>query len=124
MEDRKKTFGLRLQEAMQKKGMKAAHLADISGVDRGSISRFINKGYYPQPETMDKLCKALGVSYAWLSGVEDEVLSYIKENKKPEDQAKEDFLLLQKWHKLSPSQQELIEGLIDECLGGFRSVHK
>lgn len=113
MEDRKATFGKRLRYAMERKDIKAADLSRLTGIDKGSISHFLNDGYYPKVDILNKLSKALGVSYSWLSGVEDELFQYIKE-KAPTNQ--EDLELLELWHRLNDVQKLAVRKTIEAFL--------
>lgn len=113
MEDRKKTFGKRLRQAMDQKGLKAIELSRLTGIDKGSISHFLNDGYYPKVDILNKLSMALGVSYSWLSGVEDELANLMKE-KAPTTQ--EDLELLELWHRLNEAQKLAVRKTIEAFL--------
>lgn len=62
------TTSERLSEAMQRKNIKQAELARITGIDKSSISLYISGKYSPKGDKLYKLALALGVSAAWLSG--------------------------------------------------------
>jgi transcriptional regulator with XRE-family HTH domain len=61
-------FSERLHEAMRLKNMKASRLSDLTGIDRGSISHYLNARYCPKSERLSQLAQALGVSESWLRG--------------------------------------------------------
>ena len=62
------SFTIRLKRAMEMKQMKAVDLANKTGIDRGSLSHYINGSYKPSSVNTDKLAEALGVDVAWLMG--------------------------------------------------------
>jgi transcriptional regulator with XRE-family HTH domain len=61
-------FATRLRKAMDLRQMKAVDLANKTGIDRGSISHYMNGSYKPSGNNTDKLAEALGVDTAWLMG--------------------------------------------------------
>ena len=62
------TISERLTEAMQLRKMKQVDLANITGIDKGSISQYVSGKYSPKGDKLYKLATALNVSSAWLSG--------------------------------------------------------
>lgn len=58
----------RLKEAITLRNIKQSELARITGIDKSSISLYINGRYSPKGDKLYKLASALGVSPAWLSG--------------------------------------------------------
>lgn len=50
-----------LESQLKAKGMSPAELARASRKDQGVISRLLNGGRNPRPETIKAICKALGV---------------------------------------------------------------
>lgn len=58
----------RLKEALTLRKIKQSELARITGIDKSSISLYINGRYSPKGDKLYKLASALGVSPAWLSG--------------------------------------------------------
>lgn len=70
----KKQFSERLAEGLRARKMSAAELSRLSGVDKGSISRYL-KGERSNPTTarIDALARALLVSPAWLMGYDVEM---------------------------------------------------
>ncbi len=70
----KKQFSERLTEALRAKKMTAAELSRLSGVDKGSISRYLKgERNNPTTERIDALARALFVSPAWLMGYDVEM---------------------------------------------------
>lgn len=62
----------RLGEALAASGMTQADLARATGIDRGSISLYLNGKYNPKADKLRRLAAALGVTPEWLSGIEPE----------------------------------------------------
>lgn len=63
-------FSTRLRIALDCKGMKPAILAYRLGVDRSTISNYLNGKYKAKIEMVRKIAKILGVSADWLSGMD------------------------------------------------------
>lgn len=64
------TFQKRLLEAMERKEIKAAELARLSGLSKAQISQYINGQHTARQDALHKLAVALGVSESWLMGCE------------------------------------------------------
>ena len=72
----------RLQEIIEKREIKQADLARMTGIGRGAISNYVLGRYEPKSEIIRKLAGALNCSYMWLWGYDvpmDEA-AYIEEN--------------------------------------------
>lgn len=59
-------FQIRLRKAMDEKSISASELSKISGVDKGSLSNYINGKYAPKQDKVYKIAKALDVDAGWL----------------------------------------------------------
>lgn len=76
------TVSERLQVIMEKRDIKQADLARMTGISRGAISNYALGRYEPKSEIIRKLAGALNCSYMWLWGYDvpmDEA-AYIDEN--------------------------------------------
>lgn len=62
------TTSTRLREAMALRGMKQNELVQVSGIDKGAISRYLSGAYEPKSGAISKLAIALNVSEMWLWG--------------------------------------------------------
>lgn len=62
------TTSTRLREAMALRGMKQNELVQVSGIDKGAISRYLSGAYEPKSGAISKLASALNVSEMWLWG--------------------------------------------------------
>lgn len=58
----------RIKEAMKKAGIKQVELAEIAGLSKSAISRYLSGEYEPKQVPIYKMAKALNVSEAWLWG--------------------------------------------------------
>jgi transcriptional regulator with XRE-family HTH domain len=93
-------IGARLKELREKKGLSQSELANLSGVERGTISRIENSHLTPSLSTLITLCSCLGIT---LSGFFCNNL---------EDISEEFEDLLQAAKKLSPEQLSLLAQFI------------
>ena len=67
-EKRAATTADRIKEAMANAGMKQADLARATGLNTGTICRYISGEYEPKQTAINKLAIALGVAEMWLWG--------------------------------------------------------
>lgn len=58
----------RLKAVVDLRQIKPIKLAEITGIDKGSISSYLSGRYVPKSKNIYKLAKALNVSPAWLLG--------------------------------------------------------
>ena len=58
----------RLIEALDRRGLKAQDLADLTGVSKSSISQYVNGTHCPSNISAGKMADVLGVSPVWLMG--------------------------------------------------------
>ena len=61
----------RLRQTMLLKGIRQSELVEKTGIDKGSMSSYVNGRYMPNAENTAKIAKALGVSVDFLLGKED-----------------------------------------------------
>lgn len=61
-------FATRLKIALENKNMKPSTLAYRIGVDRSTISNYLNCRYKAKSEMIEKMAQVLSVSSAWLDG--------------------------------------------------------
>ena len=61
-------FQKRLEEMMEKKGMKQADLAKATGISRSLISSYLSGRYRPNDERLKALADALECDPMWLGG--------------------------------------------------------
>lgn len=58
----------RLNEALIMRGMTAAELANASGINKSSLSRYLTGENIPRSKAIGKMAQALNVSPAWILG--------------------------------------------------------
>lgn len=64
----KEAFAQRLQMALDRKGMKAAELARLTGTPESVISQYKKGEYVPKQRRLESFSRVLGVSIPWLMG--------------------------------------------------------
>ena len=69
----------RIREEMARQKLTMTELANRSGLNRSSISRYVADKVEPKPDAVVAISKALNVSPEWLIGLNDS--KAIKENK-------------------------------------------
>ena len=62
------TFAKRLREALDERGMTQTALAQMSGISKSSISRYLSGAWEGKQDAVYALSKALHVNEAWLMG--------------------------------------------------------
>jgi len=63
------TLAMRLRAARLSRGLTQRQLADALGLDRASISDYETQGISPRVDTIEPLCRTLGISADWLFGI-------------------------------------------------------
>ena len=64
-------FRVRFEQALSMSGIKASDLAKITGVSQATLSQYRSGYSTPRKHRLLALAQALGVSAAWLAGLED-----------------------------------------------------
>ena len=77
----------RLKEAMDRAGMKQTDLAEVTGLNKSTISRYLSGAVEPKQTAVHKLAKALNVNEFWLWGY-DAPAERSPEQKKNDDLVK------------------------------------
>ena len=67
----KEEFSARMKKAMFLKGVRQSDLVIRTGIDKGSLSSYMNGRYMPNADKIAKIATALGVSVNYLLGKED-----------------------------------------------------
>ena len=67
----KTVFTERMARAMFMKGIRQSEIVYKTGIDKGSISSYINGRYKPSADNIAKIADALGVTSDWLLGREE-----------------------------------------------------
>lgn len=72
MSDLTDVFKNRLRQALSEKEMKPVELAAATGISKARISQYTNGVYVPKSQAVHLIARALGVSEAWLLGMDVE----------------------------------------------------
>lgn len=106
----------RLTEALNDHNMTPAELARRSGVDKGSISRYLSGKFEPKQSAVHSMAKALNVSPAWLLGYDvPPVPDYSVKDENGE--------LVALIEKLSPSDKETLKAIAETLLNKSKEAH-
>ncbi len=71
-----KKLGLRISEALQKRGMTQKELANRIGVTESVISRYISGDREPKPDILANIATALHTTSDFLLGIENEEFNH------------------------------------------------
>lgn len=71
-----KKLGLRISEALQKRGMTQKELANRIGVAESVISRYISGDREPKPDILANIATALHTTSDFLLGIENEEFNH------------------------------------------------
>ncbi|MCI8370914.1 MAG: helix-turn-helix transcriptional regulator [Lachnospiraceae bacterium] len=106
----------RLRKALANKSMKAQELAELSGVNKSSISQYINGSHAPSNISSGKIGKVLEVNPLWLMGFDVEMKKEISEK-----EAEKDISIIHKFSLLTKRDKHIILDMIDSMLANKES---
>lgn len=86
----------------QKRGWSEYELAKNTGIPQSTISTWYSKKQTPTIQTIDKLCKGLGISLSQFFAEGDEPISLTPQQRE----------MLDNWSALTPKQQQIIADLL------------
>lgn len=75
----------RLSEALRIRGLIPVELARLTGINKGSISRYLKGEIIPKQSAIGSMARVLRVSPAWLMGYDVEMESNVIKEASPED---------------------------------------
>ena len=101
----------RLRELMEYYGINQQNIADRTGLGKSVISLYINGKREPRQDKISLICDAYNADPAWLMG--HDVPMQRRDSAKA---AEQHFSILEKYLKLSPRDQEIVESMIDSML--------
>ena len=101
----------RLQLALSNANMKPQELADKSGVNKSSISQYINGSHAPSNISSGKMGKILNVEPMWLMGFDVEMRKELSSKS-----AKNDMIFLEKFSILNERDKKIVMSMIDSML--------
>lgn len=114
----------RMQQALSSKNMKPQELADKSGVNKSSISQYVNGSHTPSNISSGKMAKVLDVNPLWLMGFDVEMepavdYLYTDENADilieiTKRSSNKDFILrIKKYMELLETDKKSVDDMID-----------
>lgn len=88
----------------ESRGWTEYQLAERSGLPQSTISSWYRKDMMPSVPSLDKICRAFGITLSQLFAEDDALVSLTDSQKQ----------LLERWAKLDAGQQAAIFALIDK----------
>lgn len=88
----------------EERGWSEYQLAEQAGLPQSTISSWYRKNMMPSLPSLDKVCSALGITFAQLYSIGEEPV-YLTDSQKN---------LLESWSKLNAEQQAALLALIDK----------
>ena len=93
-----------ITKSRESRGWTEYQLAERSGLPQSTISSWYRKDMMPSVPSLDKICKAFGITLSQLFAEDDALVSLTDSQKQ----------LLERWAKLDDGQQAAIFALIDK----------
>lgn len=110
------TTSSRLQEIMNKKQIKQADLARMTGISRGAVSNYVLGRYEPKSDVINKFAVALNCSEMWLWGYDVPM----ERNETPQITSQEltdgEKQLLELFRQVPENQQQMVLQMISVAL--------
>lgn len=98
----------RLREALTEAGLRPQELSDLSGVNKASISQYLNGSHAPSNISSGKIGKVLRVEPMWLMGFD-----VPKKKELSSDEASKDLELVKKISLLSERDKEVVLDMVN-----------
>lgn len=100
-------FSVRLQQLMDERSMSIYTLAKRSGVSWNTIKNFfVRSSANPTLQTLELLCKGLGISLAQFFDVDGETVVLTAEQQR----------FLDRWNTISDEEKQIISNMLDVML--------
>ncbi|MBC8571447.1 helix-turn-helix domain-containing protein [Zongyangia hominis] len=96
-------FLKRLDELLAQKGWSTYQLAKASGLTQSTISAWYKKNYQPNIQSLEAICKGLGLS----------ISEFFADGSTPNSLTEEQLAMFERWSTLSSEQKALILKLIE-----------
>ncbi len=107
---------LRLQEIMNKKQLKQADLARMTGISRGAISNYVLGRYEPKSDVISKFAKSLNCSEIWLWGYDVPMERASTKATNTIEVTEDEQKLLDLFRLVPESQQQMVLQMIEIAL--------
>ena len=114
------TTSERLQEIMNKKNIKQADLARLTGISRGAISNYVLGRYEPKSDIINKFAKALDCSEMWLWGYD---VPMARENSKSAKQialSEHEQFMVDLFRRIPEDKQDMVLNVIQTVLDAYK----
>jgi transcriptional regulator with XRE-family HTH domain len=106
-------FATRLKTALANKNMRPSVLAYRLGIDRSTVSNYLNRRYKPKNEITIKIAEILEVSPSWLHGIDETQKGSPAEEHALSDGEK---AMIDLFRSASPYQQEMILRMLEAAV--------
>lgn len=103
----------RIQLALSNANMKSQELSNLSGVQKSSISQYVNGSHVPGNINAGKMSDVLNVNPLWLMGFD---VPMVIEEKNTPQMAENDIDILYKFSMLSGRDKKIVSDMIDSML--------
>ena len=110
------TTSSRLQEVMNKKQIKQADLARMTGISRGAVSNYVLGRYEPKSDIINKFARALNCSEMWLWGYDVPMERKESKSSVPQEITEDEQKLLDLFRLVPENQQQLVLQMIRVAL--------
>jgi len=100
----------RISSILSLRNMKQQDLADKTGINKASISQYINGSHCPSNATALLMSEALNVNYLWLMGFDVPMEIESDSNETEEDNRLKRFMTY--YTMLNPEQKTLIDNML------------
>ena len=107
---------LRLQEIMDKKRLKQADLARMTGLSRGAVSNYVLGRYEPKSDVISKFAKSLNCSEMWLWGYDVPMERASTNASNTMEVTEDEQKLLDLFRRIPESQQPMVLQMIEVAL--------
>jgi transcriptional regulator with XRE-family HTH domain len=107
---------LRLQEIMDKKQLKQADLARMTGISRGAVSNYVLGRYEPKSDVISKFAKSLNCSEMWLWGYDVPMERIIDKATNTIEVTEDEQKLLDLFRLVPENQQQMVLQMIEIAL--------
>lgn len=107
----------RLREAMLRSNKKQIDLVRETGLNRGTISRYLSGEVEPKSDAINRLAISLGCSEMWLWGYDVPMERKKKDSPSESDLTEGEKMILELFRRVPEDQQALVLQMIRAALG-------
>lgn len=96
----------RITQILNIRGLKAQDLVEKTGINKSSISQYVNGNHCPSNDKAQLMADVLKVNPLWLMGFDVEMESSINEEKEREEK------FIQLYHALDENQRQVVDNML------------